>query len=485
MQRSLVLILSLSLLLQSTGHAEFEDLPDPGSDSSSPSGSTGAGQPPTDGEYAGSLTIGGLSRRTGGTVYTARLHKPLPLFRLDVRVTLSKVKFYSVTMVTEQGERFAVSEFSNTSVFETGSLVSSNNLGTQNAIASIELITESYSGEADIILTALSKSEVPKLLLKVEAPKPAPSPVPAPTPEPSPTPAPAPAPSPTATPVPSPSPSPTPVPTATPSPIPEPDDSYDIRAGDTVLYNSNVVGKVQKVLTNGYAAVIFADGKRDDVDMAFLEKSTRCVDSFCEGKKVYYNGNTAQIINIFPSGWVYLSLRNGQKIVVDMYFISDQTQGCSKDGICAGDAILYKNRYDGSVVQVLSEDRVVIRLEGSNSTMTVVSNQLAKSFQCTEGSPRHCVGERVLIQSLGATILGLYSNGTAKVRMDDQNRILWVSHDRLTKQIRCMKNICVGQKVKYGTSAALVLEIYSNGTARIEIGDLGKQYLVRVDSLRP
>ncbi|KYG61519.1 hypothetical protein AZI86_17580 [Bdellovibrio bacteriovorus] len=477
MKRSLILILTVSLLLQSTGHADFADLPDPGGDSSSQSGSPGSGQQPAAGEYAGSLTIGGLSRRTGGTVYTARLHKPLPLSRLDVRVTLSKVKFYSVTLITEQGERFLVSEFNNTSVFETGTLVSSKNLGTQNAIASIELVTESYSGEADIILTALSKSEVPKLLLKVEAPKPAPSPVPAPTATPEPSP------SPTATPAPNPTPAPTVTPS--PSPAPEPDDSYNIRVGDTVLYNSNIVGKVLKVLADDYATVVFADGKREDVDRAFLEKSTRCVGTLCEGKKVYYNGTKAQIINIFSSGWVYLSLRNGQKIVVDMYFVSEQNQGCSKDGICVGDGILYKNRYDGTVVEVLSEERILIRLEGSTATLTVGSNQLAKSLQCTEGSARSCVGEKVLIQGNGATILGIYSNGTAKVRMDNQNRVLWVNHNSLTKNIRCMKNICVGQRVRYGVSSALVLEIYSNGTARVEIGILGKQYLVRVDSLRP
>lgn len=467
MPRSLILILSLSLLLQSTSHANFEDLPDPGGDSSSQPGSPGSGQEPAAGEYAGSLTIAGLSRRTGGTVYTTRLHKPLPLSRLDVRVTLSKVKFYSVTLVMEQGQRVEVSEFTNTVVFETGSLVSAKIPATQESVASIELVTESYSGEADIILTALSKSEVPKLLLKVEAPRPAPSPEPTPGPTPTPTP------------------TPSPEPPVTPAPVPDPDESNDIQIGDTVLYNSNAVGKVQKILANGFALVLFADGQRQDVDKAFLEKSTRCVGTLCDGKKVYYNGNTAQIVNIFSSGWVYLSLGSGQKVVVDMYFVSEQNQGCTQSGICAGDAILYKGRYDGSVVEVLSEERVVIRLEGSSVTMTIGAKELAKSLQCTEGATRHCVGERVLIQGNAAKILGIYSNGTAKVRMDHQNRILWVNQQSLTKQIRCLKNICVGQRVKYGTSSALVLEVYSNGTARVEIGILGKQYLVRVDSLRP
>jgi hypothetical protein len=95
------------------------------------------------------------------------------------------------------------------------------------------------------------------------------------------------------------------------------------------------------------------------------------------------------------------------------------------------------------------------------------------------------VGDRVLVQEIGAEILGLYSNGTAKVRMDRPNKILFLAQKSLNKKITCMRNICVGQKARYGNQQATVKEIFSNGTARVVIGILGREYLVRVDSLSP
>lgn len=467
MRRALVSILTLLMLLQSTSFANFDDLPDPGGgdvDNSQPGPVvTPVPQAPGEGEtFAGSLTISGMSRRTGGSVYTARLYRPVPLVRLDIRVINSKVKFYSLTAVTENGDRLEIPQFRNTSVLETDSFLSSQNLNTDKTITQIELVTESFGAEADIILTALSTSEVPKLLLKVEAPKPPPTPTPEPSPEPSPGPTPEPAP-----------------------PEQEPEEGGEIRVGNIVLFNSQSVGKVVELTVRQTAVVSFGDGIREEVSVFMLEKSSRCVEGFCEGARVNYEGDTAQIINIFHSGWAYLLLGSGSRVVVDMFFISQPSDCDGQNRFCVGDKILYHNRYDGTVVAIYSNDHISIRLENRQTTMTVRPAQLAKALGCTSGSNKFCVGDRALIQNTEAKILGLYSNGTAKVLMSNQNRVLWVDQKSLSKQIRCLKNICVGQKVRYGNKQAIVKEIYSNGTARVTIGVLGREYLVRVDSLRP
>lgn len=470
MKRFLICVFTL-LTWWPTSHASLDDLPDPNDGGSSQPEEVGSIPPPqSENEFAGSLTIGGLSRRTGGTVYTTRLHKPLPLTRLDVRVTLSKVKFYSVTVVTEEGQRIDVPQFRGTGVLDTGTLLSSQTLQTQEKIALIELVTESFSGEADIILTALSKSEVPKLLLKVETPKPAPPPPPPPSPSPDPSPSPSPAPR------------PPPAPEPEPSPAPNPE---DIQVGDVVLYDTRAVGKVQRLKMHQRALVLFDNGSPREVEVSLLEKSSRCVEEFCEGANVQYNGRTAKILSIFPSGWVYLLLSSGTKAVVDLYFVSEPSQCNSTQEFCVGDEILYQSRQEGTVLGIYENDRIGIRLQDSDLTMIVRANQLAASWQCTPGKTKHCVGDSVLVQGHHAKILGLYSNGSAKIQLDRPSRILWVDQRSLTKNMKCMQDICVGQKVFYGEQQVTVKEIFSNGTARVLVDRTGKEYLVRLDSLRP
>jgi hypothetical protein len=470
MKRSVLVLTALVLSLShSVSRADFDDLPDPGGDA----GNTTPTQPPAPGEptpgqaqYAGSLNIGGISRRTGGTIYTIRLYKSLPLIRLDLRVTANKAKFHSVIMVTDNGERIEETSLRDTAVMEAGSLVSSEALDNTKKIASIELVAESFGAEADIMVTAVSNVEIPKLLLKVEPPKPAPSP--SPTPEP--------------TPVPGPTPNPTPLPQPTPQ---VPGEVGNIKIGDTVLVNSNAVGTVAQIFANGKVIVTGANGERIPTEITFIEKSTRCVDNFCVGQKVEYNGGKAQIINLFASGWVYLSTQNGRREIVDLFFISEADNCDSRNEFCVGDTVLYQNRNDAVITAIRSNDEITVRVLATGALVPAQRKDLAASIRCTQGDFRVCVGDRVTVQGSGAEILGVYSNGTAKVRMDNSNRVIFVSQKSLSKKITCMKDICVGQKARYGAQQALVKEIYSNGTARVVIGILGKEYLVRVDSLRP
>jgi hypothetical protein len=181
---------------------------------------------------------------------------------------------------------------------------------------------------------------------------------------------------------------------------------------------------------------------------------------------------------------VYLNLSAGGKKVVDMFFISKSSECGGDEAFCVGDDVLYQKR-DAVVVAAISNDRVQIRIKETRETFVVLGDDLAKSLKCTDEATPICVGDRVLVQSSPADVLGLYSNGMAKIRTQLEGREYWVTQKSLSKTLRCVKSICVGQKVHYGTMEATVREIYSNGTARVAIGLLAKEYLVRLDSLRP
>lgn len=477
MRRSMLIGAAVLLALNSSiVRADFTDLPDPGSDGS------GTTQPPIsqpqpggEQQFAGSLNIDSVSRRTGGALYIVKLQKALELIQLDIRITESKAKIYNVTAVTAEGRRLAVTQLQNTAVLETGTLASSENLKKFGRIAMVEIQAESFSAEANLLVTAVSGSEIPRLSLGDDVlPPPTTNPDPGPTPLPTPTPGP--------TPAPTPAPTPTPTPGEGGGTIP---DSV-FQVNDRVLYNSNAVGTVRRILSADKVEVEFDNGRRERAETLFLEKSAPCVDGFCEGRKVFYNGSRSTIVNIFPSGWVYIAMEDGHKKVVDSFFLSDAVECDERTGLCIGDAILYQSRYDGILVRFVPNGMAEVRLNGSNARQTARLDQLALSMRCTDKlAVQVCVGDRVRIQTAGGTVLGIYSNNSAKVQLERPDRILWVEHRSLVKTLRCVKSICVGHKVWYGNKQATVKELYTNNTALVTIGVLGKEYLVRTDSLRP
>jgi hypothetical protein len=109
-----------------------------------------------------------MSRKSGGTLYKIDLSQGARLRKLDLRVEANSLKIYSATLVTESGNTITVNQFSNSSVLATSSVLSSENISSNERISSIQLFAESYGGEADIIVTAVADSSVPKLSLRKE-----------------------------------------------------------------------------------------------------------------------------------------------------------------------------------------------------------------------------------------------------------------------------------------------------------------------------
>jgi hypothetical protein len=96
-----------------------------------------------------------------------------------------------------------------------------------------------------------------------------------------------------------------------------------------------------------------------------------------------------------------------------------------------------------------------------------------------------CVGDRVHHAGYGSgRVVEVYSDGTAKINFDDYSGYVTRDTSRLGKSVRCQGEICVGNRIHdTGYGSGRVAEIYADGTAKIDFDDYSGSLFRRTDSL--
>lgn len=354
-------------LAQSLASAQIMDLPDPGADTGgithTPVTPTRQDNTPTTPatQYAGSLRLEKVSRKTGGQVYKLDLAESYRLQKIDVRVATSRLKIHRAVLVTDSGSQIILQQLTNSAVLETSAVLSSEALRSNERIKTIELTLEGYSGDTDVIVTAVADAGIPKLSLRQEVVVQQPV-VQTPVEE---------------------------KPVLRPF---DPSGNYDdnrfqdnqgsvvyyghrYEYGETVLYRRQYVVTVNYVYDGSRVSVIFEDGYERAVPVSDLSKALRCKGNLCVGMRVTYaNTYQVEIMNVFENG------------------------------------IFVIRALDGS-------GRVLTSSASSLSTRQVKPTVPAKtSLRCTTDR-RICVGDSVNHpQGYVVTVTALYSNGTADVR---------------------------------------------------------------------
>lgn len=179
MERKLVATVLFALtMMQSVGYAQvISDLPVPGDSDSQvvsttvTTTSSGPRTPPPlpaplpnqQQERSGSITVRNLSRSSNGTAYRISLSQATVLSRLELRVLKSRLKVHSVNVITERGQTVSVRELTNMNILNSGVTATSENLNLSDRVNAIEIVGESYSAEADILVTAFSMYSNPQL----------------------------------------------------------------------------------------------------------------------------------------------------------------------------------------------------------------------------------------------------------------------------------------------------------------------------------
>ncbi|MEK2644618.1 beta-sandwich domain-containing protein [Bdellovibrio sp. BCCA] len=390
-------------------------------------------------QFAGSVALSGMSRKSGGTLYKVELKQALSLIRLDVRVTVNQLKILQTTLVTDAGQRIDVRQLKNTSVLATDSLTSFENLNQSDRIASIELLAESFGGEADIMLTAVGDREVPKMTVTVDRP---------------------------ATTIPSANSdgdnqSVSVRPTPPPPPVPARPRDTVIRTGDRVYY-SNSVGEVRSIFSNG-KAVVARDGYYDvTVDLRDLAKSISCVGKICVKDDVLFENTMGYAKEVFSNGKVRL-IRNGY---YDTFVEASSLAKYVKclGSLCEGDAVIFSGT-SGKVTALYDNGKVLLERIGYYDTF-VDYRSVAKATSCSS-TGTVCVGDTVYYQGSVGKIRTIYANNQALL---DRNGYYptYVDTSALAKSVRCLGALCLGARVYFSSSVGTVAAIFANGKVLLQ-----------------
>ncbi|WP_373999110.1 beta-sandwich domain-containing protein [Bdellovibrio bacteriovorus] len=414
---------------------------------------------PVQTQYAGSVSLNTIPRKSGGTLHTLRLSQALTLLRLDLRVTNSKVKIHKTNLVTEQGQRIDVRQLSQTDVLTTGSVSSSENLTANARIAAIEILAESYSAEADVMLTAIASNAVPKMTVTVEQVAQPVEPTRPSTPA-----VPAPPPPPGAT---------------RPDPYRPPvyEDNI-IRVGDEVLYARSYPGVVTyisgtevRVRLNGYG-----ETRAGTSDVA---KSVRCLKGICVGDEGLYGGSyKGTVVKMYSNALMTVRLQAYGNSIVAMHDFA-KAQRCL-GAICQGDAGLYAGAYRASVLGAFDNGMLELRINGSVSI--AMARDFSKSSSCNRERTM-CAGADILYAgSYPGRALEFYENGMMSFQLDGYSG----SSSSYTRDVAySVRDNRIGRTYLYsGYYRATVIAVYSNGMARVTLGGYSGSSIVRVNDLR-
>ncbi|WP_374078524.1 beta-sandwich domain-containing protein [Bdellovibrio bacteriovorus] len=464
-RRLIASVLAALSFAQNSAYADLTDLPNPGDFQGAteqlptvPSTNTSGEQRPEvqQTQFAGSVAINAMSRKSGGTLYKVELKQALSLVRLDVRVIKNQLKILQTTLVTDGGQKVDVRQLKNTGVIGTDSVTSSENLNQSDRVVSIEILAESFGGEADIMVTAVADREVPKMTVKVDRPVAPPAPVTPQRPRPYNPPAP---------------------------PPPVYQESKQIRVGDRVIYSDSYFGKVLEIFQAGKARVAL-DGYSTPqlVEISSLGKSVNCDSGFCVGDSVLYSENTGVVKEIFANGKARVALNGYSSVyVLSTKELAKETQCIGN--VCVGDRIQYAGANPGVVKRTFANGKVQVALDSYSSLYLVSHTELAKAANCA-GDRRICVGDSILYSENAGTVKQVYSNGTAVVALHGYSSLYTVSVKELSKEVRCDdRGICGGDRVLYSSNVGTVISIYSNGKAKISLDGYSSTYVVSTREL--
>lgn len=398
-------------------------------------------------QYKGDVNVKQISRKKDGETRKITFRQSLSLLSFEVKVQKSRVKIHEAALILTNGQRVDVRELRNLNVLETGSVVSSGNLNLRDAVAAIEIRGESYSGESDISLSAISDVGVPHMTAQEPVP-----------------------------PVPSPS-----------APV-KPAESTVIQVGDTVLYSeasSDYVGTVQEIFRSGKATVRFKGYSGTSVvHVTKLGRALNCHSDLCAGERVIFDGSEKYV------GTVRAVYSNGRaQIKFDGYSdtsfigISRLAKGVSsKSGLRLDDRVLLStgtDDYVGKVMEIFSDGTTKIKFDGYSGYSFVAAKKLAKVVDSV-GAYRP--GSRVLFSNgygpYAGTVREMFADGTASIRFDGYGSLSFINVKKLGLETQCHGDICRGSRVVYKDQyVGSVLNVYSNGSALVKFDGYAKEYV--------
>lgn len=121
---------------------------------------------PGQGFNEGVVELNQITRKGGGQWYRVSLVRPVLLDRVQISVLSASVKIHEASLVMEDRNRVPLSLLTNTGVLQAGQSVQSEGLHTHTGRRAIliDIRAESFGAYSDILVHALSISDIPELV---------------------------------------------------------------------------------------------------------------------------------------------------------------------------------------------------------------------------------------------------------------------------------------------------------------------------------
>lgn len=169
-------------------------------------------------------------------------------------------------------------------------------------------------------------------------------------------------------------------------------------------------------------------------------------------------------------------------ILLVSFFASAVVMACPSGNLCKGDRIVDSSNNVGSVLDVFSNGKAQVSLDGYYNTYTRNVRELGKGVQCNQ---HICAGDRIVDSSnnVGKAV-EVFDNGKAKVSLDGYYNYYIRNIQNLGKGYRCIENVCEGDRIiDSANNTGRVVELFDNGKAKVSLDGYHNYYIRSFQSL--
>lgn len=153
-----------------------------------------------------------------------------------------------------------------------------------------------------------------------------------------------------------------------------------------------------------------------------------------------------------------------KKLVVIVLLLTSFNLFAYFKNYCANDRVNFAN-YAGVILEIFNNGNAKIELDNQLGIVFKNIDTLGLGVKCNE---HICQDYRVIFSQYTGTVIEVFSNGNAKVKLDYTNgHIQFKKVSDLSVEVNCLEDLCKGDRVNFEHYTGNALELYSNGIVKI------------------
>jgi translation initiation factor IF-1 len=158
------------------------------------------------------------------------------------------------------------------------------------------------------------------------------------------------------------------------------------------------------------------------------------------------------------------------------------SSGGSIGAIKVGSRIMDTNGNVGVVKEIFSNGKTIVELDDYSGTYIREASNLAVRVKCLDYV---CPGVRAIdLRGNFGEVKETYSNGKVRMTLDNYSGLYIREARELGIGTKCVQNVCVsGRVIDARTNVGIVKEMFHNGKARVQLDDYSGDYLREASDL--